>query len=253
MDRNQISQIVTNGLADPQQASVPEGLPNYQEGWADQWAEYDPERANRLLDEIGLKWDDNHEYRTFADGSELNLIIHQESTGDSNVGKLEELLKNYYEEIGIKTTIKIVDKSLYHEMSYANELMATTKNVWLIKVPLRPDLIVPYSQGSPWYSEYGVYYASNGEKGIKPEGDILKLQEYWDNLRSSVTQEEIDKWSEEIIKLHQKNQWFLGFTGSLPILIVVNNDMRNVPDGLIDADEFRNLGHARPAQFFKRQ
>jgi peptide/nickel transport system substrate-binding protein len=103
VDRNQVSQIVTNGLADPQQASVPEGLPNYQKGWGDQWTQFDQNRAKKLFDEIGLKWDGNKQYRTFADGSEINLIIYHEDTGETNKEKLQELLKNYFEQVGIKT------------------------------------------------------------------------------------------------------------------------------------------------------
>jgi hypothetical protein len=68
-------------------------------------------------------------------------------------------------------------------------------------------------------------------------------------LRASKTEKETNKWSEEIIKLHQKNQWMLGFTSGLPTLVVASKAMHNVPKEIIDADEFRNLGHAHPAQF----
>ncbi|MFA9560298.1 hypothetical protein ACERII_23555 [Evansella sp. AB-rgal1] len=88
---------------------------------------------------------------------------------------------------------------------------------------------------------------------MKPEGDIALLLEYWGNVVSSRTSEEVDKWSDEIIKLHQKNQWVIGYTGPTPSLIVVSNDIHNVPDGIIDADEFRNFGHAKPAQFFIKE
>lgn len=253
VDRQQISQIITAGLADPIQSSVPEGLPHYQEGWAQQWAKFDQARANQLLDEIGLKWDAAKKYRTFADGSELTLVFHHADKGDVNKDKLEELLKNYFEQIGLKTVIKVVDESLMTDMTYSNDLMIFTRDVFMIDVPLRPDEIVPYREGFPWYGQYGAYYASNGQKGIKPEGDILALQQAWDKLRASTNQEDIDRWSEEIIKLHRKNQWLLGFTSALPTMVVASNSMRNVPEELIDADEFRNLGHAHPAQFFIKQ
>lgn len=58
------------------------------------------------------------------------------------------------------------------------------------------------------------------------------------------------KYSNEIIKPHQKNQWVIGYTGPTPSLTVVKNNLRNVPKELVDIDEFRNLGHAHPAQFF---
>ncbi len=253
VDRNELSEILTNGLGVPQQASVPENLPNYQEGWNEQWVEYDVDRANELLDEIGLKWDADKKFRTFADGSELNLVIYQESKGESQIGTLQELLKKYYEEIGVKTDIKIADQGLYFDLKYENKIPATTENVSVVKVAYRPDTLVPLRVITPWFGHYGLYNSSNGKEGVKPEGDVANLLEYWNNLTSSTTPEEVNQWSDEIIKLHQKNQWVIGYTGPTPTLVVVSNDLRNVPDGIVDSDEFRGFGHAKPAQFFIKE
>ncbi|NLO82130.1 MAG: ABC transporter substrate-binding protein, partial [Clostridiales bacterium] len=146
VNRQEVCEIVTNGLTDPKQASVPQGLPNYQEGWAEKWAEYDPDRANKLLDEIGLKWDNEHKFRTFSDGSELTLTIYA-----MNPGPFEELLKKYYEAVGIRTVIKPVDQALYQEMKYGNKLTATTsETISLVKVAYRPDTVVPLRVLTPW-------------------------------------------------------------------------------------------------------
>ena len=247
VDREEVCEIVTNGLAAPQQASVPRGLPNYQEGWAEKWAEYNPGRANKLLDEIGLKWDDEHKYRTFPDGSELTLIIYT----DGPAGPFEELIKKYYENVGIKTVIKPLEAAFYHEMKYDNKLIAaSTPGAGLVKVAYRPDVVVPLRVLTEWLGHYGLYHATKGKEGVKPEGDVAKLLEYWDKVISARTEEEVDKWCDEIIKLHAKNQWIIGYTGPTPSLILVKNNFRNVPGGLIDCDEFRGLGHGRPAQFF---
>ncbi|WP_026672697.1 ABC transporter substrate-binding protein [Alkalihalobacterium bogoriense] len=253
VDRVELSEILTSGLGEPQQASVSEGVPNYQEGWKDQWNDYNVDRANELLDDIGLKWDDKKEFRTFADGSELNLVIYQESRGETQVGTLQELLKMYYEKIGIKTDIKIADQGLFFDLKYDNKIPATTQNISVVKVAYRPDELVPLRVITPWFGHYGLYNSSNGEEGVKPEGDVAKLVEYWNNLTASKTSEEVDKWSDEIVKLHKENQWVIGYTGPTPSLVVAKNNVRNVPDGLIDSDEFRGLGHAKPVQFFFKQ
>ncbi|MCK0470214.1 ABC transporter substrate-binding protein [Halalkalibacter sp. APA_J-10(15)] len=253
VDRHELSEILTHGLGEPQQAAVPESLPNYQEGWQDQWVEYDVERANDLLDEIGLVWDENEEFRTFADGSELRLVIYQESRGESQVGTLQELLKMYYEEIGIKTDVTIADQGRFFDLKYDNQIPATTQTVSVVKVSYRPDELVPLRVITPWFGHYGLYHSSGGEEGVEPEGDVAKLLEYWGNLTSSTTSEDVDYWSEEIIKLHQENQWVIGYTGPTPTLVVASNDMRNIPDGIVDSDEFRGFGHAKPAQFFLKQ
>jgi len=249
VDRSEVCEIATNGLTEPQQAAVPKGLPNYQEGWAEKWAQYDVNRANQLLDEIGLKWDANHKYRTFSDGSELSLVIY-----DVEPGPFEELLKKYYEDVGIQTVIKPIDNALYQEMKYGNKLTATTnETISLVKVSYRPDTVVPLRVLTPWLGYYGLYNATNGKEGVKPEGDVAKLLEYWNKVVASKTTAEIDKWSDEILKLHAKNVWIIGYTGPMPNLVLVKNNFRNVPDGLIFCDEFRDLGHGRPMQFFIKQ
>ncbi|WP_105614299.1 ABC transporter substrate-binding protein [Vallitalea okinawensis] len=252
VDRVELSEITSNGLAVSQQASVPKGLPNYQEGWAEKWTEYNVERAAQLLDEIGLKWDANNEFRTFEDGSELQLVFYT-TDNDKNSDTRNELIQKYYQDIGIKTIIKMADEALYQELKYENKIDATFADCGLVNVAFRPDNVVPMRVKDVWNSAYGLYKSSNGEEGVKPEGDMALLLEYWDNVVSATTSEEVYKWCDEIIKLHEKNVWLIGYTSSLPNLILVNNKVKNVPDGIVSCDEFRSWGHARPVQFFIEQ
>ncbi|CAG7629292.1 Periplasmic alpha-galactoside-binding protein [Paenibacillus solanacearum] len=247
VDRTEISEIITSGLGKPQQASVPKGLVGYQEGWDQQWAKYDVARANKLLDEIGLTKRDAQNFRQFADGSNLALTFYTDTTTNS---PFMELIKKYYEAVGLKTDLKIVDQGTLQDLKYANKVPAFPYTVNLVNVAFRPDELVPLRVLTPWLGHYGLYTQSGGKEGVKPEGDVAKILEAWDKVKSAKNAEEITKWSNEIVKLHQKNQWVIGYTGPTPSLTVVRNNMRNVPAELVDVDEFRNLGHAHPAQFF---
>jgi peptide/nickel transport system substrate-binding protein len=249
VDRVEIAEIVTNGLADPTQASVPKGLMGYEEGWAEQWAKYDPERANTLLDEIGLTKRDKNNYRIFSDGSDLaiNIIENTEDTA-----KFLELIKKAYEDLGIKTNVKVVDKATFQELKYSNQVPATTESISAVNVAFRPDALVPLRVLTPWFGEYGLYTQSGGKEGVKPEGDVALILEYWDNVKASKTSDEINKWGNEIIKLHMKNQWIIGYASGTPSLVVASNNMRNIPQAVM-ADEFRSLGHGHPAQFYIQQ
>lgn len=247
-NRTDICEIVYDGLVDPQQSSISEGLVNYQEGWADVWADYDPDRANALLDEIGLVWDEKNEFRTFADGSELTLTL--QFVASTNKEKTAELLARDYEAVGIRTNIKLVDDALFQEMKYNNELVATLETIGSVKISFRPDAILPLRVLTPWYGWYGLYNATDGEEGVAPEGDVALLLEYWNNISASTTPEEVNSWTDEIVKLHMKNNWVIGYTSPSPTVVAVNNNLKNVPDFIINCDEFRNLGHARPFQFY---
>jgi peptide/nickel transport system substrate-binding protein len=249
VDRKEVSEIITSGVGLPAQSSVPESLPNFQDGWKNQWVSFDAARAEKLFDEIGLKWDSNHKYRTFDDSSNLSLLIYEEKGSDNE--QFIELLRKYYDQVGIKTELKIVDQGAYFDLKYANKIPVSVKNVNIVNVALRPDELVPLRVITPWFGHYGLYNSSNGKEGVKPEGDVAMIMENWNKVKAAKTKDEITKWSNEIIKLHQKNQWVIGYTAATPYLTVVKNNVKNVPT-LVNADEYRGIGYAHPDQFFMK-
>ncbi|MBM7571868.1 ABC transporter substrate-binding protein [Aquibacillus albus] len=250
VDRHEVTEIVTNGIGEPIQASVPEGLVGHQEGWKDQWAEFNPDRANQLLDEIGLTEKNSNGFRLYEDGSVVTLTITDQNQASA---EFLELVKNYYENVGVKVNIKFVDPGTYSDQLYNNQLQATTAIPSVVNVALRPDVLVPLRLGQPWQGDFGLYRESNGEEGTKPEGEIAKLVENWDKLRAASTEEKAMEYANEIYKLHHKNQWLLGYAGPTPSLVVAANSLRNVPEERFFADEFREIGHGHPAQFFIKE
>lgn len=252
-NRAEIAEIVYDGLADPQNAAVPEGLQGYVEGAKDQWAEYDVVRANQLLDEIGLKYDAKNEYRTHKDGSELTLTIHY-NNGLTDAPALSELLTKYFEAVGLRTVVKPVDNTYFTDMKYNNELeVCLESSPGIINVALRPDVLVPLRVITPWFGMYGLYNATGGAEGVKPEGDVAEIMNLWTKLSASTSTEEINKYGDEIIKLHNKNHWMIGFVSGTPQLLAVSNTMKNVPENYIYCDEFRSWGNGKPFQFYIEQ
>jgi peptide/nickel transport system substrate-binding protein len=164
--------------------------------------------------------------------------------------KFIELLRKYYDQVGIKTDLKVVDKGSFNDLKYANKIPLTISTVNVMNVALRPDELVPLRVITPWFGHYGLYSSSKGKDGVKPEGDVALILEYWDKLKAAKTKEEITKWSNEIVKLHQKNQWVIGYTSPTPVIFVVKNNMKNVPTALFSSDETRGLGIAHPEQFY---
>ena len=90
-------------------------------------AEFNPEEANRLLDEVGLDKRDNDGWRLGPDGErfEINLEVaaHLPDTVPAN-----ELVAEHYKAAGIFTTLKVVEIGLLFEHRNANQLQIDT--VW---------------------------------------------------------------------------------------------------------------------------
>ncbi len=248
MDREEISEIVYDGLVEPLQFAVHEGRPFYNEEWTKKWTEQDVDRANQLLDEIGITWNEGDDYRTLPSGKQFAFPIH--ILPEEQFERFAELLSVYLKDLGILVEVKVVDKTFYEELRYSNEIVSTATAATIVDASLRSETIIPLRVMEVWYGNYGLYTQTNGAEGTEPEGDIAELLRLWNVISSSTTQEEIDEAVQQIWDIHMENQYVLGATGPSPQLIAVSKDLKNVPNNVVWADEYRFYGHAKPYQFF---
>ncbi len=248
IDREEVSEIVYDGLVEPAQFSIPEGRPFYKEGWNTQWAEKDVDKANQILDEMGIVWEEGKEYRTLPSGRDFTFPLHV--LPDEKYTRYSELLTKYFKDLGILLEVKVVDKTFYEELKYSNELAAGLGEEDIVDISLRPDFLVPLRVLGIWYGNYGLYSQTNGAEGLEPEGDIAELLRLWDVVVSSTEEEDINAAVDSIWDIHMKNQYIIGATGPRPEVIIVNNDLKNVPENLVWTDEYRFFGHSKPYQFF---
>ena len=83
------------------------------------YARYDPAEANRLLDEMGLTNRDRDGFRTLSNGDTINLTAVQVGKELSSEG--HELVKDYWEDIGIKFTLREVEGSFYWDFTSTDD------------------------------------------------------------------------------------------------------------------------------------
>ena len=94
------------GLFQPRQSTVViPGTQGYEEATGTAWADYDPQRANQLLDEMGLDKRNADGYRLRADGEVLSVTVVVSDLLPMWVS-VTELALQQWEELGIKTSIK---------------------------------------------------------------------------------------------------------------------------------------------------
>ena len=248
LNRDEINNIVWDGMLTPRQSSITPGLANYSEEWDNKFIEYDTAKAAKYFDEIGLGWDSSKKYRTHPDGSDLTIIVTH--TGSPDANKVSELAKNYWDLVGIKTVVKVVDDNYYHELKYGNKLQIGVSGIGLLNLALRPDTLVPLRTLTEWYGHYGLWRQTWGEQGIEPDEDVMKILEYWDNVTAATNWDDITMWADKIVEIHAKNVYVIGTAGITPQFHVVSNRLRNFPEGLYGCDEMRNYGVANPSTFY---
>jgi len=165
-------------------------------------AEFNPEEAKRLLDEIGMDKFDSEGFRLGPDGKRFEFIISV-AAHMPDIIPMSELLKEYLENVGIRTTIDQMGIRLWDERKSANQMMASV--IWN-DGPIWPSGIsvdyLPNHKG-PWAPECWKYYSSQGKFGRKPPEYIQEFFDIHDARKRYPAQ------SKEGEELFQKLQnWF---------------------------------------------
>ena len=253
INREEINKILFFGLGVPMQAAIPPGSAYYDKAWAQAYAQYDPGRAKILLDAMGLKVGKDG-FRIGPDGKPIELVVSFTTyPGSANMSTME-LIKSYWEAIGIKTIIKQVDRSLYTTQCNSGDIEI---GVWVLdrmsNVAISPGRLLGTWTDGPWAPLYARWYWTKGQEGEEPTGDIRKIYDLWDEFNKTVDARKRDTIIRQIIALHRKNIWIIGTVGGIPQLVIVNNKLRNVPDGILWDDPFRSELNSFPEQFFFRQ
>lgn len=253
INREEINKILFFGLGVPMQAAIPPGSAYYDKAWAQAYAQYDPGRAKILLDAMGLKVGKDG-FRIGSDGKPIELVVSFTTyPGSANMSTME-LIKSYWEAIGIKTIIKQVDRSLYTTQCNSGDIEI---GVWVLdrmsNVAISPGRLLGTWTDGPWAPLYARWYWTKGQEGEEPTGDIRKIYDLWDEFNRTVDARKRDTIIRQIIALHRKNIWIIGTVGGIPQLVIVNNKLRNVPDGILWDDPFRSELNSFPEQFFFKQ
>ena len=257
VDRNLLNQTLRNGMSEPWQASAGEGVFGHDPEWSKKWTQYDVEQANQLMDEITEPWDRAEGTYRKMKGTDRDVEIILTVKDPSLSGDFVTLLQSAYKAIGVKLSDK-VDADARTAM-LSNDVEASIEVTSVSTPALRPDSIVPMRNVAFWHSAYGKWYEdgkSEANGGIAPTGDVLKLIEAYDRMKAASGPDRdqvVAGCVQEIYDLHKENVWILGYLKPLPVRNLVNNNLRNFPEGLLNVDEFRFLGLGRPEQFWLEQ
>ena len=114
INRDQINQLVFNGLLTPRQYSPLALSPQYDEKAANAWIKYDPDTANKLLDEAGYSKKGADGIRLHKDGTTpISWIIEGTDQTGTPTEDAVLLLAKDLAKVGLKATYKYVERSLY--------------------------------------------------------------------------------------------------------------------------------------------
>ena len=251
INREEINELCFQSLGVPRAATQIPASPYYQRDLENIYADYDPEKANRLLDEIGLTKRDKEGYRLRPDGKRLSLVFSFCALWGP-YPDIAQLVKEYWEAIGIKVVVKTLERSLRTKRVEANE---HETDMWCIPgyLLLNPWPYIAVNQYTPYGPLYGRWYASEGKQGEEPPEYILHNMRLYDKFLVTVDPEKQLKIGKEIVRHAAKNLYAIGTVGRLPALVIVKNNFRNVPEKAVSAWTLMTPGYTHIEQYFIKQ
>ena len=253
IDREQINEAAFMGLANEQQATVHQDCPYFTEGLDTYYAEFDPNQANELLDGLGLDKRDGEDYRLLSNGEKLTILIEYfPSTTFGAYDDMLEIVKNNWENVGIRTILKSIDRALYTARAGTAEIDVKTWAYGRGMHPLiQPNFIFPSQTG--FYTganDYAIWYATGGTDGVKPEGDYLKVMELYTDYVKSKNEEEKIELGKEIVKISTENLWCIGTVAFSPMPAIAGDNVGNVPEEQLHEWVLGLFGHVGVEQFY---
>jgi peptide/nickel transport system substrate-binding protein len=254
LDREELNEAAFLGLGEARQLAPPSYSPFYPgDEHVFKYTEYDPDMANEWLDEIGLDQKNDEGFRLRPDGEVLDItMLAVEAFGPwADVG---ELAAQYWQAVGVKAQVEVVERSLYYERMRANEMQIGIWNTGGAEHTFTyPYWASAYSNGSRIGPVYGLWWTSGGQSGEEPpEGPLHRVMDLHEEGKG-VLAEDRAALGQEIFRINCEELWTIGTIGLSPMVmgvIVCKNDFRNVPEEAANNVIINTPGNAFPEQFF---
>ena len=254
IDRDQIKESAFLGLGEPRQPVPSPSHPYYPgDEYAKKFIEHDKDKANKLLDGIGLTKKDANGIRLLPNGKpatiEISVVPAFGAWPDVAL-----LVAKDWEAVGIKTIVQIRERALHFKMNENNELMCEIWNEDSSAFPYtgnaKPDpRNAPILTIGPLWRRW---YASGGKDGQEPTPAVKRIVEIVDTARTVPPEEQVPL-SKELFRIFTDNMFEIGTIGLTPMVqgvVVVNNRFRNVPATMGNDWPLRSPGNARTEQFY---
>jgi peptide/nickel transport system substrate-binding protein len=147
---------------------------------------------------------------------------------------LSDLITRYWQQVGVKATLKPEDPGLWTLRMQSGEADGT-----FCGCGDDDGMLLSYREYVPIRQEWGFAFAAplwalwhqtSGKSGEEPPPEIKKVLELYDEIVVTTDQKKQVELAREIIRINAENFWF-GATSRRPGKgVVIKNNVRNVPE-----------------------
>ncbi len=254
IDRDAIKELAFLGIGEARQPVPAPNHPFYPgDEYAHKYIEHDVDKANQLLDGVGLTERDADGMRLLANGQRLDLEISV-VPAFGNWPDIGQLVVEDWADVGVRAHIEIRERTPHFAMRDSGDLMIEIWNEDTTAFPFsgqpkfdvrsNPSLtLAPLSQ--QWIN-------TKGKQGVPPAPELQKLMDIIDEAKVSGPDRQIEL-AHELFKIWTDEVYEIGTVGLTPMVqgvIVVNQKLHNVPETAGNDWPLRTPGNTRPEQYF---
>lgn len=242
VNREQINQLVYNGLLKPRQYSPLPQSPQYYEKLSNAYLKYDPDLANKLLDGAGYSKKGADGIRLHSDGTTpISFIIEGTDQTGTPTEDAAILVAKDLAKVGLKATYKYAERALYTQHYEANDIEAAWWGGDRTVLPIVPEAIIfrGVQPDRPWCPGWGIYYnqtitGTTLANAVEPPAGhwIRTIWKIWDEevavepdpaKQTTAFKKILDIWATELP--------YVGFLGESPTPIIVKNGFKGYVNG----------------------
>ncbi len=253
LDRQAIIDTVFIGQGAPAQPSIRPEDPLYNEQLATQYTEFDPARANELLDTI-LPNKDGEGYRLLGNGNRLTVVFEIDQARQTFVDAFQLVLP-MFRAVGIDTQMRSMDRSLWTvRVREGGEYDATVHKFGGnsgISAVLDPRYYFPNTTEAFYAKGWQIWYNNpDSPDAVEPGAETKRQFELYNQVRQTGDQDEQRALMAEIIQIAADQFYVFGVTLPMDGYGVVTNRINNMPPSMPNSWGYPTPAPTNPEQYF---
>ncbi|MBI1172882.1 ABC transporter substrate-binding protein [bacterium] len=232
IDRAEIIDIVYQGTGEPWQIGPKKSSPLYNDQLAHQFTQYDPDKANQMLDAEGFDKKDADGYRLMSDGRRFTFNVNYTGIEQPDWGDALEIIKEQWKKIGIELNATSVERSIYYSRGEANDydFMVWNSPGGLDAYFDPRDFFPIHPQGSWQAIPWAKWYLSGGKDGEEPDASNKERLALYDQFKQTSDPAKQKEIFGKILQIAADQFEMIGISSAPPLYGVVNKKLGNVPD-----------------------
>jgi len=254
VERSEINETFFLGVGTPS-SFCPANTPPYfnSDRWDEEFARFDPEEANTILDSIGLEQKDSEGFRLLPNGERLVLRVDAVSGSFLNYPSIGERLGQMWaENVGVQLQVNPVERSLWIERTQANQPMMSLFETgeWNPAVITR---LLPNERWAPVAQAWAAVPNPDPNDYDGPQWLKDQVAKHWEAMQETDPEKRLQLFIEGT-EIQCDNQPRLGIVVDVPVYTtIIKDNVRNVPKPMEWVVYAQTPGNGYPEQFFQIQ